>query len=453
MSNLQTTTTTSIAEESAQIEEMASFALDEANKHGASGSEVDIGIANGFVVNVRKGSTDTIQHVHEKEFEINVFFGHQTGNASTTSFQYDAIRETVESACRIAKYTDMDKAKGLPDVELLQRNPQDLDLYHPWNLRVDEAIDIALESEQSARDTDPRITNSEGAMVSSFVDLNILANSDGFNASTASTEHEIYCSVIASDDNGMQAGSWYTNSRNALNLDGSDDIGKIAAERACLNLSGKQIKTMKTPVIFEAPIASSLLRHLVSAIHGHAQYHKASFLLDAVGQQIFPDFVRIHEQPLLRSAIGRSRSYDAEGVATQTRDLVTGGILQGYVLNSYVARKLGMTTTGNCGGVRNLTLDSTGQNLSELLKDMGTGLLVTRLMGSSVNTVTGDYSRGASGFWIESGEVQFPVEEITVAGNLLDMFKSVVAVGNDVDTRCGTLTGSIMLDEIAVAGS
>jgi PmbA protein len=438
----------------ARLQEMAGIALGEAQRLGASSAEVAISSSSGLSVNVRIGEVETIEHTRDKALGVSVYFGHKKGSASTTDFSARAVNQCVGAACSIARHTSEDEYAGLADAALMATEIPDLDLHHPWDLSPEAAIEIALETESAARDLDGRIINSEGAGVSRVQGVQVYANSHGFNAGYASSRHSISCAVIAGDDDGMQRDYWYSVSRNPTKLEKAEDIGRRAAERSLKRLGARRISTRSVPVLFAAQIASGLLGHFIGAIRGGNLYRKASFLVDALGKPVFPAHVRIHEQPHLPGAIGSS-AYDSEGVATADRDLVSGGVLQGYVLSSYSARKLGMQTTANAGGVHNLTADpSPGESgLEELLASMGTGLYVTELMGMGVNTVTGDYSRGAAGYWVESGVIQYPVEEITIAGNLQDMFAGIRAIGKDQDTRGNIRTGSVLVDSMTLAGT
>jgi PmbA protein len=327
----------------------------------------------------------------------------------------------------------------------------DLDLDHPWALTAEQAVDVAIDCEAAAREVDERITNSDGATVSRLRGTSVYGNSHGFVGAYRGTRHSISCAVIGQQDGHMQRDYWYSVARDSSLLEDARHIGRLAAERTLSRLNARRLSTRHTPVIYEASVARGLLGHFIRAVSGGALYRKASFLLNHVGKPVFPSFVRIHEQPRLRGAIG-SAPFDDEGVATHARDLVTDGVLQGYVLASYSACRLGLRTTGNAGGVRNLTIDPGGHDLPGLLKLMDTGLLVTELIGQGVNPVTGDYSRGAAGFWIEGGEIRYPVEEITIAGNLKDMFLGLQAVGNDVDLRGNIRSGSILIDRMTIAG-
>ena len=328
----------------------------------------------------------------------------------------------------------------------------DLDLYHPWDIDAEQAIELATECEAAARDVDERIVNSEGGSVSSYVGMRVKANSHGFMGSYRSSQHGISCSVIGKQDDEMQRDYWSVSACDSADLDAPATVGRIAGERTTRRLGTQRLSTRQAPVIMAADIARSLFGSFINAISGSSLYRKSSFLLDHLGRQVFPDFMHIHEQPLLKKAPG-SAPYDSEGVATRARDIISDGILQGYVLNSYAARKLGMETTGNAGGVRNLTIDPGDKDLAGLLRAMDTGLLVTELIGFGVNVVTGDYSRGAAGFWVEGGEIQYPVDEITVAGNMKEMFMGIVETGNDVDTRGNIRSGSILIDRMMIAGA
>ncbi|MDH3688128.1 MAG: metalloprotease PmbA [Gammaproteobacteria bacterium] len=435
-----------------QLTDLVEQALAQAKQQGASSVETAVSRSQGMSVTVRLGEVETVEHNRDKSLVVSVYFGHKSGSASTSDFTPAAVTDTVRAACTIAKFTAEDPYNGLADREHLATDIPELDLYYPWPLDMDEAITLARRCEDTARGTDSRITNSEGASVSSHEALEVYANSHGFMGSVASTRHGLSCAVIGVEDNGMQRDYWYSAARDAAQLDSPEEVGRVAAERTVRRLNARKISTRSSPVVFEAPVAASLLSHLTAAIRGASLYRKASFLLDHLGKQVFADHVRIHEQPHLRKALG-SAPFDNEGVATKARDLVSDGILRGYVLDSYSARKLGMETTGNSGGVHNLTADSGTYDFEGLLRQMGTGLLVTELIGYGVNMVTGDYSRGAAGFWVEHGEICYPVEEITVAGNLKEMFRGITEFGTDVDLRRSTRTGSILVDHMTVAGA
>ncbi len=425
------------------LEGVVALILDEAKRQGASAAEAGVNAENGLSVTVRLGEVETVEHNRDKGLGVTVYFGQRKGSASTSDFSREAIGETVAAASAIA---------GLADAERMAGHIPDLDLCHPWALAAERAIELATECEAAARTVDKRITNSEGATVSSHSGRRVYGNSHGFLGAYPSSRHSVSCAVIADDGNGMQRDYWYTVARDSADLEAVRSVGQRAGERTVRRLGGQRLSTRQAPVLFVAEIAGSLFGNFVRAVRGESLYRKSSFLLDQLGETIFPDFIHIHEQPHLKKALG-SAPFDSEGVATQARDLVTAGVLQSYVLDSYAARKLGMETTGNAGGVHNLTIDSGGLDFAGLLKEMGTGLLVTEMMGMGVNIVTGDYSRGAAGFWVENGTLQYPVEEITIAGNLRDMFKGVVAVGNDVETRGNTRSGSVLIERMTIAGT
>jgi PmbA protein len=362
-----------------------------------------------------------------------------------------SIKEAVSAACSIARYTNADEYSGLPEQERLATEFPDLDLNHPWDVSVDAAIELAIECEDAARSYHAEISNSEGASVNTHQGIHVMGNSLGFLQGYQSTRHSLSCSVIAQRGDSMQRDYWYSVSRDAQQLESAVSIGNKAAERAVRRLAGRSLSTRQCPVLYSAEIASGLLSSFIGAISGGNLYRKSSFLLDAIDSQVFPEFVHIHEQPYLIGALG-SAAYDGEGVATTARDIVSAGVLRSYVLSTYSARKLGLQSTGNAGGVRNLTIDSGVLDFQGMLKQLGTGLLVTELMGQGVNMVTGDYSRGAAGFWVENGEIQYPVEEITIAGNLKDMLKNIVSVGSDVEYRGNVRTGSILVERMSIAG-
>ena len=435
----------------APLAEAVQAALAEASRQGASAAEAAASLGQGLSVNVRMGELETVEHTRDRGLVVSVYFGERTGSASTSDYAPGAVRETVLAACSIARHTQEDPCHGLADPERLASDPVDLDLCHPWRPSVDEATDMALACEDKALSADARIDNSEGASVDSQEGCEVYGNSHGFVGHTRKSRHGISCSVIGSESGAMQRDYWYSAARRLGELDSADKVGETTAARTLRRLGARRVPTCQVPVIYEAPVASSLLRHFISAVSGGALYRKASFLLDYLGKQIFPDFVRIHEQPLLPGAMG-SAAFDNEGVATAPRDIVCGGVLQSYILSSYSARRLKMETTGNAGGVHNLTIDPGEQDLEAMIKGITSGLLVTELVGFGVNTVTGDYSRGAAGLWIENGEIAYPVEEITIAGNLKDIFCNIVAVGSDVDPRRNIRCGSIRVDGLTIAG-
>jgi len=434
-----------------ELEKTIANAIDIAKASGASAAEAVISAETGFCVTARMGEVETVEHNRDNGLGITVYFGHRKGSASTTDTSEQGIRSTVQAACDIARYTSEDKCAGPADKQDLATEFLDLDMNHPWEIDTNSAIDLALECEAAALEYDKRVNNSEGGSVSSHTGLRVYGTSHGFLGGYASSYHSVSCAVIAEDATGMERDYWYSSARQSGALEDMASIGRKAAERTLSRLGGQKLSTRTAPILFSADVAASLLGHFVSAIRGRSLYRKASFMLDRVGEQVFADHIRIHEQPHLLGALG-SAPFDNEGVVTTPRDLITDGVLQGYVLDSYAARRLGLHTTGNAGGVHNLTIEPGELDAQGLLKEMDTGLLVTELMGSAVNGVTGDYSRGAAGFWVEGGKIQYPVSEITIAGHLNDMYKNIVAVGNDVDLRRSTRTGSILLEEMTIAG-
>ena len=439
------------AEQISRLKQVVEDLLHEARHQGADAAEAGVSAQTGLSVTVRLGETETIEHTSDNGLGITVYFAHRKGSANTTDLRPDAIRESVAAACRIAKHTSEDPAAGLADAHRMARDVPDLDLYHPWDLDADEAAGIARDCEDAARAVDPRISNSEGATLYTQRSSFIYGNSHGFVGGYPTTRHSLSCAVIAQQGDEMQRDYWYDSSRLPAELAEPAAIGRRAAERTLARLDGRQLGTRECPVLFRADVAPSLLRSLFGAIRGHAVYRKSTFLLDQVGEQIFPDWVRISEDPLLPRGQA-SAPFDNEGVATGYRDLVADGVLQGYLLDSYSARKLGLQSTASAGGVRNAGIASSGQSFDELLREMDHGVVVTELMGQGTNPVTGDDSRGAAGFWVENGEMQYPVDEITVAGNLKDMFRQLLAVGSDNDIPGSIDTGSWLIERMTVGG-
>ena len=425
--------------------------LKAAKKLGASAVEVSASSGEGLSVDVRMAEVDTLEYHRDQGLALTVYFGQKKGNASTADISANAINDAVAAACRIAKYTAEDEYAGLADKQRMATEFPDLDLYHPWEINADEAIELALTCESAARDYSPLITNTDGTSVGSYRGIGVYANSHGFCALSKGTRHSLSSSMVAQEGNSMQRDYWYTQSRLHELMESPEAVGRKASKRALKRLHGQPIVTTNAPVLFVPQLARSLIGHFTSAISGSSQYRNASFFQGAVDEKVFPEFVRLHEQPFIPQALG-SASYDGEGVALSNKDLVTEGVIQSYLLGSYSARKLGLQTTGNAGGTHNLTLETTGQSFDELLKLLDTGLLVSELIGNSVNGITGDYSRGASGFWVENGEIQYPVEEITIASNLKDMYQRIVAIGSDVDYCGNTRTGSILIEEMKIAG-
>jgi len=437
---------------SADLRDLAAFTLERAHALGATAADVEISTSVGQSVTVRLGEVETIEHNRDKGMGITVYLGQQRGNASTTDLSRAAIERTVKAALAIAKYTAADDCAGLADADRLARPPfADCDIYHPWGLSVDAAIKLCQQIEAAAFAVDKRINNSEGASVSTHESDFIYANSNGFIGGYPTTRHSISCTMIAATEQGMQRDYWYSVARAGDRLDSAESVGRKAGQRTVARLDARRVATGDFPVLFEAPVASGIIGAFVGAVSGSALYRKSSFLMDSIGCQVFSPLVTIHEDPFLPHGLA-SGPFDAEGVATVTRDVVKDGVVQGYFLASYSARKLGMQTTGNAGGNHNLIIPPGELDFAGLLKKMGRGLMVTELMGQGVNNVTGDYSRGAAGFWVEGGEIAYPVEEITIAGNMKDMFKGITAVGNDVLSQGSKQVGSILIDRMAIAG-
>jgi len=433
------------------LKQLVADLLAEARQQGASAAEAGVSADRGLDLTVRLGEVETVEHTNDHGLGVTVYFGQRKGSASTTDLSPTAVKETVAAACRIARYTSEDPCAGLADAARMAYDYPDLDLFHPWDIDAIAAADIARACEEAARGADPRISNSEGATVSTQTGNFVYGNSHGFVGGYPVSRHSISCSVLAGQGDAMQRDYWYTTSRLPGELESPEAVGRRAAERTVARLNARRLGTRRVPVVFRAELAPGLVRSFLGAIRGHAIYRKASFLLDQVGEQVFPAWMQMREEPL-RPRGPASAPFDNEGVATGPRDLVRDGVLQGYVLDSYAARKLGLETTGNAGGVRNLGVSQGDRDLDGLLRDMGTGLLVSELMGQGVNPVTGDYSRGAAGFWVENGEIQYPVEEITVAGNLAEIFRNLVAVGCDNRIPGSIDTGSWLVEQMTVAG-
>ncbi|MGB3393893.1 MAG: metalloprotease PmbA [Stenotrophomonas sp.] len=426
--------------------------LEKARALGASQCEVSCSEDRGINVNVRLGEVETVESTHDRGIAVTVYFGQRKGSASTADLQESSLDATVAQACAIARHTEDDPAAGLADDALMAREFPDLDTWHPWELDARHAVDLALGCEAAGREADARIGNSDGASVATAQSLSVYANSHGFIGRERSSHHSIGCALIAGQGDGMQRDGWYSSAIARVDLQDPQAIGRRAAERTVARLQPRSLATGQVPVLFAAEVARSLVGHLLGAVSGGALYRRASFLLDSVGTQLFPDWFAIDEQPLLRHGL-RSTAFDGEGVATRDSSLVQGGVLQRYVLGSYSARKLGLQTTANAGGVHNLKVAANAGDLPSLLSGMGSGLLVTELMGQGVNGVTGDYSRGAAGFWIENGQIAWPVDGITIAGNLKQMFAGIEAVGSDVDPRSHVAVGSILIGKMTVAGN
>lgn len=423
-----------------------------AKKQGATQTEANVSLDTGFSVTVRNQEVETIEHNRNKSLGINVYFGHKKGSASTSDFSPQAIKSTFEAACHIARFTTEDPFSGLADPEFLEKTPPDLNLYHPWSIDPQNAIALGKECETSALSIDKRLTISEGVNLSTQEAIYIYANSNGFLGGYPSSLHNISCNLIAKDKMGMQRDGSFTINRNPKQLHSIEKLAKDAAENTIKRLSAKRLTTCQAPVIFHSEIASGLIKTFLDAISGGNLYRNASFLVNHIGQPVFAKKISIYEKPHMLSALG-SAPFDDEGVCTQDRILIDEGILSGYLLNSYSARKLGMQTTGNAGGFHNILLKTNQSQLKDLLKQMEKGLLITEVMGQGINLVTGDYSRGAAGFWVENGEILFPVEEITIASNLKDMYQNIVAIGNDINDKSSIQTGSILLENMMIAGT
>ena len=434
------------------LESIIERALQEARARGASQAEAAVSQDTGLSVGVRLGEVETLEHQRDRSMGITVYFGQRKGSASTADFSPEAVGATVAKACSIARFTAEDASSGLADAALMARTPPDLDLSHPWNVTADRAIEIAKSCEAAALGFDPRINNSEGASVGTHQGLHVYGNTHGFVGGYPTTSHTVSCVVLAGTGEDMQRDYWYTSSRDWHELQDPEAVGRESARRTIARLGPRKISTRRAAVLFVPELARGLIGHFVAAIRGSSQYRQASFLLNSAGQQVFPANFSIAERPHLPKAMA-SAPFDDEGVATHDRELIAAGVLTGYILSSYSARKLGLQTTGNAGGSHNLIVAPTlTGGMAAMLSRLGTGLLLTELMGQGVNTVTGDYSRGAAGFWVENGEIQYPVAEVTIAGNLRSMFLGLAAVGDDIDARGGVRVGSILVEEMTIAG-
>jgi PmbA protein len=435
-----------------RLRQIAAEILDYARMRGASASEVDVSEGCGQSVTVRKGEVETIEYNRDKGIGVTVYLGQQRGYASTSDFGREALRATVDAALSIARFTAPDPCAGLPEPELLAMQYEDLDLYHPWDLSVGQAIELARRCEAAAFAVSPLVTNSEGASISTQQSHFVSANSLGFSGGYATSRHYVSCAVIVGEGDNMQRDDWYTSRRDAAELADADAVGDYAARRALSRLNARKLGTVKVPVLFEAPLAATLIGNFVHAASGGALYRKASFLVDSLGRPVFADGVHISERPHLKKGLASS-PFDDDGVRTSAREVVVDGVLQGYFLSTYSGRKLGMQTTGNAGGCHNLIVKPGKRDLKGLLRLMDRGLFVTELLGHGVNYVTGDYSRGAVGYWVERGEIQYPVHEVTIAGNLREMFADVAEIGSDVLVRGSKQCGSVLIDHMTVAGN
>ncbi|HEV2284798.1 MAG TPA: metalloprotease PmbA [Steroidobacteraceae bacterium] len=436
-----------------QLADLVSLTLEEARRQGATQCEADASVSRGLSVNVRLGEVDTVEYQRDRGLAVTVYFGKRKGSASTADLGRAALIDTVGKACAIARYTAEDPYAGLIEPEALARDIPDLDLDHPWDLAPEQAIELARECEAAGLAVDARVANSEGASVGSQRYSGMYGNSLGFLAGYSSTSHSVSCSLIAEQGEEMQRDHWYSVARDAADLEDVARIGRLAGERALARLGARRLTTRKAPVAFAPDMARGLVGHFIGAIRGTSQYRKASFLLDAAGTRVFPAFMQMHERPHLPKALASS-PFDQEGAATHDRELIRDGVLDGYVLGSYSARRLGLKTTGNAGGIHNLLVAARDGGLSapDFLARLDTGLLVTELMGQGVNCVTGDYSRGASGFWVERGAIQYPVHEVTIAGNLKRMYLDIAALGADTDLRGAVRAPSILISELTIAG-
>jgi len=435
-----------------QLADISQRLLERAKAMGASQAEVSCSDERGLDVNVRLGEVETVESTRDRGIAVTVYFGQRKGSASTADLQDASLESTVAQACAIARHTEDDAAAGLAEAALMAREFPDLDGWHPWDLGADEALDLALACEAAGREADGRISNSDGASAATSQSLSVYANSHGFIGRERSSHHSVGCALIAGQGDGMQRDGWYSSALAREDLESAAAIGRRAAERTVARLQPRSMATAQMPVLYSPEVARSLIGSLLGAVSGGALYRRASFLLDSVSTRLFPDWFQVEELPLLRRGL-RSSAFDGDGVATRNAALITDGVLQRYILGSYSARKLGLTTTGNAGGVHNLKVAANAGDLASIARQMGEGLLVTELMGQGVNGVTGDYSRGAGGFRVENGEISYPVDGITIAGNLKDMFASIEAVGSDVDRRSHVQVGSILVGRMTVAGN
>lgn len=439
------------APDRADLASLVERALDAARRGGATAADVGVSIDTGLAVTVRLGEVETLEYQRDRGMGITAYVGGRKGAASTGDLTWPAIAATVDKAISIARFTAEDDCSGLPDPETLARELPDLDLSHPWDIDAEGAIELARRCEAAALATDARITNSEGASVNTHRAERVYGNTLGFIGGYPSTYSSVSCVVVGQQGEQQERDYWYTAARDWRELEDAAEVGREAALRAARRLGARRIATTRAPVLFVPELARGLIGHFIAAIRGGAQYRRSSFLLDAAGTEVFPSFFGISERPHLPRALA-SAPFDGEGCATRDRELVAAGVLEGYVLNTYSARKLGLATTGNAGGTHNLLVHPGADGFEALVRKMGRGLIVTELMGQGVNGVTGDYSRGATGFWVEGGEIQHPVNEITIAGNLKDLYRHLVAVGSDVDARGGVRCGSILVEEMTIAG-
>ncbi|WAH59729.1 metalloprotease PmbA [Pseudomonas silvicola] len=434
------------------LQEQVEQIVAEAKRQGASACEVAVSLEQGLSTSVRQREVETVEFNRDQGFGITLYVGQRKGSASTSASGPDAIRETVAAALAIAKHTSEDEASGLADASLMARDLPDFDLYHAWDISPEQAIERALACEAAAFDADPRIKNADGTTLSSHQGCRVYGNSHGFIGGYASTRHSLSCVMIAEADGQMQRDYWYDVNRQGELLADASSIGLRAAQRAASRLGARPVPTCEVPVLFSAELAGGLFGSFLGAISGGNLYRKSSFLEGAMGQVLFPEWLTLDERPHLQRAMG-SAAFDGDGLATCAKPFVENGRLVSYVLSTYSGRKLGLPSTANAGGVHNLFVTHGDQDQAALIKQMGRGLLVTELMGQGLNMVTGDYSRGAAGFWVENGEIQFPVQEVTIAGNMKDMFRQIVAIGSDLELRSNVRTGSVLIERMTVAGS
>lgn len=440
-----------VKEVTSSLEERALEAVRLAKRLGVDQAEAGASFDEGLNVTVRMGQVEAVERQKDRGLGVTVYRNGSKGNASTSDFSKRGVEDAVRKALSIASFTTTDPYAGLADEELMAKDPPDLDLYHPWALDVDAAGKLALRAENAARGVDGRIENSEGATAATGAGIRIYANSHGFVGHYPTTSHSISLSVVAKQNGSLERDYWYTVGRSADDLLSPEQVGEEAAARVIRRLGARQLSTRVVPILFPPEIARGLFGHFVAAIQGTSQYRRASFLLDAAGEQVFPEFVELREEPHIPKAMA-SAPFDAEGVATRPRSLVSRGVLQGYVLSSYSARRLGLETTGNAGGIHNLIVTPTGGSLDSMMAEARQAFVVTELLGQGVNTVTGDYSRGAAGFWVERGEIAYPVSEVTIAGSLATMFERISAIGADVDVRGSVRCGTVRIEEMTIAG-
>lgn len=441
-----------ILQDQASLEAIVRRLLGLAADAGADQAEAAANHDIGISATARLGDVENLEYTNDRGVGVTVYVDKRKGSASTSDFSDGALQESISKAMSFARHTGQDEHAGLADADRMATDIPDLQLAHTWELDSADAIRLAIECEDAARSGDDRITNSEGATVASNRGVRAYGNSHGFLASYPRTSHSISCMVVGEANGDMQRDYYYTTSRDPAELEHHEDVGRVAAERTVQRLGARKLSTCRAPVLFSAELARGFVGHAIAALLGGAQYRRASFLLDMAGERTFPEFMQVHERPHIHGGLASS-PFDAEGVATVDRDLIRDGVLQGYLLGSYSARRLGLQTTGNAGGAHNLIVDGTVESEAMLLRQMGKGLLVHELIGQGVNVVTGDYSRGAVGYWVENGEIAYPVHEITIAGNLRELYARIVAIGRDQDLRSGIRCGSLLVEEMAIAGA